>query len=133
MSSHVKHICDAISREQVQSIRDLTSGHLNEKHLYRPPSTVNGGKKINWSSSQKPPPVSRPRHHLTTHSSNVEQMKESLADFTYVTLPNLPLKKPIIRSKVSFLRSSVTFIVGHCQMTSLLHGISQTNRTTHRR
>ena len=133
MSSHVKHICGAISREQFQSIRDLTSGHLNEKHLYQPPSTVNEEKRINWPSSQKPPPVSRPRHRLTTHSSTVEQMKDSLADFTYLTLPNLPLKKPFISSKVSFPCSNVPFVVEQGQMTSLLSWISQMNRTYHRR
>ncbi len=92
MSSQIKQICDSIYREQVQSIRDLTSGHLNENHLYRPRETINGTRKPSWSSSQKPHPTLRPAHHLKTHSSNVEHMKETLVDFTYLTLPKIQRK-----------------------------------------
>jgi hypothetical protein len=101
MSSQIKQICDSINREQVQSIRDLTSGHLNENHLYHPPRTINGKREPSWSSSQKPHPTLRPAHRLKTHSSNVEQMKDSLVDFTYLTLPELLMKKPQRTPKVS--------------------------------
>lgn len=95
MSSKIKQICNSINREQVQSIRDLTSGHLNENHLYRPRQTINGKRKPSWSSSQKPHPTLRPAHRLQTYSSNshVEQMKDSLVDFTYLTLPQISTKK----------------------------------------
>lgn len=95
MSSHIKQICNTIYREQIQSIRDLTSGHLNENHLYRPRQTINGVRKPSWSSSQKPHPTLRPAHRLQTYSSNthVEQMKDSLVDFTYLTLPEISTKK----------------------------------------
>ena len=93
MSSEIKQICNSINQKQVQSIRDLTSGHLNENHLYRPRPTDNGARIPSWSSSQKPHPTLRPAHRLTTYSSKVEQMKDSLADFTYTTLPSVANKK----------------------------------------
>ncbi|CAF0761468.1 unnamed protein product [Rotaria sp. Silwood1] len=94
MSSQIKEICNSINREQLQSIRDLTSGHLNENNLYRPrPTNTNEEKKSCWSSSQKPQPTLRPAHHLKTYSPNVEQMTNSLVDFTYMTLPEIPIKK----------------------------------------
>lgn len=93
MSSQLKQICNSINREQIQSIRDLTSGHLNENHLYRPPETTDGKRKPTWSSSQKPCPTLRPSHRLKTYSPNVEQMKNTLANFTYLSLPELPIKQ----------------------------------------
>ncbi|CAF2902207.1 unnamed protein product [Rotaria sp. Silwood2] len=93
MSSQIKEICNSINREQLQSIRDLTSGHLNENNLYRPQPTTNGEKKSCWSSSQKPRPTLRPAHRFQTYSSNVEQMTNGLVDFTYMTLPEIPIKK----------------------------------------
>ena len=93
MSSQLKQICNSIYREQIQSIRDLTSGHLNENHLYQPPQTTDGKRKPTWPSSQKPHPTLRPSHRLKTYSSNIEQMKETLVDFTYLTLPELPKKQ----------------------------------------
>ena len=93
MSSQIKQICNSIYREQVQSIRDLTSGHLNENHLYRPRQTINGTRKPSWSSSQKPHPTLRPAHHFQKHTSNVQQMKDTLIDFTYLSLPTIPIKK----------------------------------------
>lgn len=90
MSSPVKQICNSIQREHVQSIRDLTSGHLNENHLYHPRPTVNGKRKPSWSSSQKPHPTLRPAHRLQTYSSKIEPMKDSLVDFTYLTLLEPP-------------------------------------------
>jgi hypothetical protein len=93
MSSQLKQICNSISQEQIQSIRDLTSGHLNENHLYQPRETINGKRKPTWSSSQKPHPTLRPSHRLTTYSPNIEQMKDTLASFTYLTLPELPIKQ----------------------------------------
>jgi len=102
MSSQIKQICNSIYREQVQSIRDLTSGHLNENHLYRPRKTINGKRKPCWSSSQKPHPTLRPAHHLKTYSSsNVQQMEDTLVDFTYLTLPEIPMKKLQKISKVN--------------------------------
>ncbi|CAF0997086.1 unnamed protein product [Rotaria sordida] len=95
MSSQIKEICNSINREQLQSIRDLTTGHLNENNLYRPRPTTNEEKKSCWSSSQKPHPTLRPAHRLKTYSSNVEQMKNSLVDFTYTTLPEIPMKKTL--------------------------------------
>jgi hypothetical protein len=103
MSSEIKEICNTIYREQVQSIRDLTSGHLNENHLYRPRRTINGTRVPSWSSSQKPHPTLRPAHHFKTNASNVQQMEDSLVDFTYLTLPDLPTKKPQKLPKVFFL------------------------------
>jgi len=93
MSSQVKQICNLIYREQVESIRDLTSGHLNENHLYHPRPTINGKRKPSWSSSQKSHPTLRPAHRLQTYSLNTEQMKDTLIDFTYLTLPEIPIKK----------------------------------------
>jgi hypothetical protein len=107
MSFQVKQICNSIYREQVQSIRDLTSGHLNEKHLYHPRPTINGKRKPSWSSSQKPHPTLRPAHRFQTYSSNVEQMKDSLVDFTYLTLPEIPIKKSSQKTpRVNFYCSS---------------------------
>jgi hypothetical protein len=102
MSSHVKQICDSIYHEQVQSIRDLTSGHLNENHLYRPRRTVNGVRKPSWVSSQKPHPTLRPPHRLQTYATNVEQMKDTLVDFTYLTLPEISLKISQKSPRVNF-------------------------------
>jgi hypothetical protein len=93
MSSQLKQICNSIRQEQIQSIRDLTSGHLNENHLYRPRETINGKRKPTWSSSQKPHPTLQPSHRLTTYSPNIQQMKDTLASFTYLTLPELPIKQ----------------------------------------
>ncbi|CAF1413192.1 unnamed protein product [Adineta steineri] len=93
MSSQLKEICNTIYREQIQSIKDLTSGHLNENHLYHPPNTIDGKRKPTWSSSQKPHPTLRPSHRLKTYSSNIEHMKDSLVDFTYLSLPELPKKQ----------------------------------------
>jgi hypothetical protein len=93
MSSDIKEICNSVYREQVQSIRDLTSGHLNENHLYRPPRTINGARIPSWPSSRKPHPTLRPAHRLKTYTSNVQQMEDSLVDFTYLALPELPAKK----------------------------------------
>ena len=104
MSSPVKHICNSVYREQVQSIRDLTSGHLNERHLYHPRPTINGARKPCWSSSQKAHPTLRPAHQLKTYSSNVEQMKESLIDFTYLSLPEISNKKSRKTPRVISLR-----------------------------
>lgn len=110
MSSHVKEICNSIQREQVQSIRDLTSGHLNESHLYHPRPTINGKRKPTWSSSQKPHLTLRPPHRLQTHSSKIEPMKESLVDFTYLTLLEPPKsKKPQLIPKVSSFSCSMGF------------------------
>ncbi len=107
MSFQVKQICNSIYREQVQSIRDLTSGHLNEKHLYHPRPTINGTRQPSWSSSQKPHPTLRPAHRFQTYSSNVEQMKDSLVDFTYLTLPEIPIKKSSQKTpRVNFYCSS---------------------------
>lgn len=106
MSSHIKQICNSINREQVQSIRDLTSGHLNENHLYRPRPTINGKRKPSWSSSQKSHPTLRPPHRLQTHSSNIEPMKDSIVDFTYLTLleppKNTTKSQPIPKVKSHF-------------------------------
>lgn len=99
MSSEIKEICNSVLREQVQSIRDLTSGHLNENHLYHPRPTINGKRKPTWSSSQKPHPTLRPAHRLTTYSTQVEEMKDSLVDFTYSTLPDLRQRKARTSSK----------------------------------
>lgn len=101
MSSKIKQICNTINREQVQSIRDLTSGHLNENHLYHPRPTNNGERKRCWSSSQKPHPTLRPANRLKAHSSNVEAMKDTLVDFTYLTLPEIPVKKISKATKVN--------------------------------
>ena len=106
MSSHIKQICHSIYLEQVQSIRDLTSGHLNEKHLYRPRQTINGVRKPSWSSSQKPCPTLRPPHRFQTYATNVEQMKDTLVDFTYLTLPELPTKKTPRVNSLSFFSNS---------------------------
>ncbi len=102
MSSQIKQICNSVYLEQVQSIRDLTSGHLNERHLYRPRQTINGIRKASWSSSQKPHPTLRPPHRLQTYATNVEQMKETLVDFTYLTLPEIPTKKSPKTPRVNF-------------------------------
>ena len=99
MSSRVREICDLINREQVQSIREFTSGHLNENHLYNPRPTNDGKRKPCWSSSQKSHPTLRPFHRLKKSSENVEQMKNSLVDFSYFTLPEIP-KKTSDTSKV---------------------------------
>ena len=101
MSSEIKEICNSVYREQVQSIRDLTSGHLNENHLYRPRRTINGARIPSWSSSQKPHPTLRPAHRLKTYTSNVQQMEDSLVDFTYLGLPEIPAKKTQKVPKVS--------------------------------
>ena len=93
MSSQLKEICNSVQVEQAKSIRDLTSGHLNENHLYHPRPTINGVRKPTWSASQKSCPTLRPPHRLTTHSNQVEEMKESLIDFTYLTLPDCSPKK----------------------------------------
>ena len=94
MSSQSREICNSISREQLQSIRDLTSGHLNENHLYRPRPTINGKRPPTWSSSQQPHPTLRPAHRLTTHSTpRVEQMKDTLIEFISSTLPELPRRR----------------------------------------
>lgn len=105
MSSQIKQICETINREQIQSIRDLTSGHLNENHLYRPRPTIDGTRKPCWSSSQKPHPTLRPAHRVETYSQNVEDMKNSLVDFTALSLPQISTKKtrkPVRVSLISF-------------------------------
>jgi hypothetical protein len=111
MSSHVKQICDSIYHEQVQSIRDLTSGHLNENHLYRPRQTIDGVRKPSWSSSQKPHPTLRPPHHLQTYAANVEQMKDTLVDFTYLTLPEIPFKKTRKSPRVNSLAFLISLMI----------------------
>ncbi|CAF1257624.1 unnamed protein product [Adineta ricciae] len=109
MSSQLKQICNTIYREQVQSIRDLTSGHLNENHLYHARETIDGKRKPTWSSSQKPHPTLRPSHRLKTYSNTVEQMKDCLVDFTYVSLPELPKKQtPRADEQPSSSSSSLT-------------------------
>ena len=101
MSSRIKQICNSINREQVQSIRDLTSGHLNENHLYHPRPTIDGASKPCWSSSQKTCPTLRPPHRLQqAHSSNIEQMKDALAELPSWTLPEISRRKPPKPSKV---------------------------------
>lgn len=106
MSSQIKDICQSVQVEQLKSIRDLTSGHLNENHLYYPRPTINGVRKPTWTSSQKSCPTLRPPHRLTTHSNHVEQMKESLIDFTYLTLPESPRKKPLSSRRSEYNENS---------------------------
>ncbi|UJR24832.1 hypothetical protein I4U23_006204 [Adineta vaga] len=108
MSSQLKQICNTIYQEQVQSIRDLTSGHLNENHLYHPRETIDGKRKPTWSSSQKPHPTLRPSHHLKTYSNTVEEMKDCLVDFTYVSLPELPKKQTPRANESPSVSSSIT-------------------------
>jgi len=126
MSSHIKHLCESISRKQIESIRDLTSGHLNENHLYRPRATINGKRKPSWTSSQKPHPTLRPAHRLQDYSQHVEQMKDTLIDFTYLTLPeinNKKLQKQTPRVIFSFFSYSLLKI--------LFESISQMNNLRH--
>ena len=108
MPSKIKDICNAINREQKQTIRDFTSGHLNENHLYRPIQLENGRRKAIWATSTKPHPTMRPYHRLETHSSKVEQMKESLLEFAYLTLPQLP-KKRITTNRIKVILMFVYF------------------------
>ncbi|CAF1494572.1 unnamed protein product [Rotaria magnacalcarata] len=109
MSSQIKKICNSINREQLQSIRDLTSGHLNENHLHRHHPTTNEEPKPCWPSSKKPHLTLRPAHHFKTDSSNVEEMKNTLVDFTYLTLPEIPIKKTPKQKKADEqLASSIT-------------------------
>ena len=112
MSSQLKQICNTIYREQVQSIRDLTSGHLNENHLYHARETIDGKRKPTWSSSQKPHPTLRPAHRLKTYSNTVEQMKDCLVDVTYVSLPELPKKQtPRVSKKCAYASKLGIFLI----------------------
>ncbi|CAF1137421.1 unnamed protein product [Didymodactylos carnosus] len=104
--SRIKNICNTVYQDQLQSIHDLTSGHLNENHLNRLPKDDKNVRKT-WESAKKPHPTLRPSHRVTKENvteNAVNDMKQTLINFTTrnsllsprhsLTLPGLPIKKP---------------------------------------